>query len=465
MYRKTTPTVNNWVDKILKSFLNPKGFIEFTNDVDPEFIQKMDQGKTIPNPFLIVLKDETCPKCGAKLNKNGNDNFNLNNTLLIFKKKYSCSNKECNNSFRTPWDKYIEPNCNYTNKIKEYCSNISSIERLSYQKEAERIKIEKNVEIRRETLFKFHKEKSQEDLIEKEKTQEKELKEKNIELSNILAYDEQYIPIKGEMHFRLTAIDPVTNWIYDNKIIDKENFNLKTIKNFIKDTIGDRNIDTIVTDGSNKYPTIIAELGLNHKLCNFHHMKNFIDTNKRKINHLKREEKKQTRLINETNEKLAELKAKRKNKRGRIKNNDYKAKRLNEKIKSLELKKSRLKDKRRKNKNEIMQYEKCIHDLSLLLKSKTKKTGIKRYQKIIENLDNIPSKTHYFFRKTGKKLENLLLHTTNPQIPTTNNQMELTFLTTFNRHDKKKYKTQKGVETEIRYRTLRWNKRMALENF
>lgn len=164
--------------QILKSFLNPKGFIEFTNDVDPEFIQKMDQGKTIPNPFLIVLKDETCPKCGAKLNKNGNVKFNLNNTLLIFKKQYSCSNKECNYSFRTPRDKYVELNCNYTNKIKEYCSNISSIERLSYQKEAERIKIEKNVEIRRETLFKFHKEKSQEDLRKKEKTQEKELKEK-----------------------------------------------------------------------------------------------------------------------------------------------------------------------------------------------------------------------------------------------------------------------------------------------
>ena len=94
MYRKKTPTVNNWVDKILKSFLNPKGFIEFTNDVDPEFIQKMDQGKTIPNPFLIVLKDENCPKCGAKLNKNGNVKFNLNNTLLIFKKQYSCSIKK-----------------------------------------------------------------------------------------------------------------------------------------------------------------------------------------------------------------------------------------------------------------------------------------------------------------------------------------------------------------------------------
>lgn len=131
------------MDKILKSFLNSKGFIEFTNDFDPSFIEYVNKEKTLPNQFLIVLEDEICPKCGSKLNRNGNAEFNLNKTLKIFKKEYKCSNPNCKHSFRTHWNKYISPNSNYTNEIKEYCQNINLISILSYQKESERLKSQK----------------------------------------------------------------------------------------------------------------------------------------------------------------------------------------------------------------------------------------------------------------------------------------------------------------------------------
>lgn len=37
-----------------------------------------------------------------------------------------------------------------------------------------------------------------------------------------------------------------------------------------------------------------------------------------------------------------------------------------------------LKKEKRENKAELETYEKCTHNLSLMLKSKTKKTGLKR---------------------------------------------------------------------------------------
>ena len=463
MIKKTTPAKYNWADELLKSFVNSNGFIELPEYYDPEFIHFVCMNKTIENDFLIILADDTCPICGSKLNKNGIVEFNLNNTIKVYKNKYICSNSECRHTARALWNDYISPNCNYSDKIKKYCSKINKISRLSYQKEAERLELEKRVKLRRETFYRFHDKNSKEYLDNEEKKQKEELKKKNVQFSNILSYDEQYIPIQGKMTYRLTGMDPITKWVYKNEVITEEEFNSKAIKNFIKSIIDEYKIDIIITDGSNKYPPIIEELGLKHKLCNFHHMKNFIDENKKELNHLKKENNRIKQKIFKNEAKIKELKEKRKGTKGRIKSNDKKSRKLVNKIKTLKRKNSNLRTKKRENKINLDQYEKCIHDLSLMLKSKNKKTGFKRYIKIKDNLDKIPKKTHNFIQKTSKKLEKLLLHTKNILIPTTNNIMELYYLTTLNRKKKKEFKTIKGVKREIGYQTLRWNERLVLK--
>lgn len=463
MYQKTTPTNYNWVNEILKPFVNSKGFIELPEYFDPEFIHFANIYKTIENDFLITLADETCSICGSKLNRNGLVKFNLNNTLKVYKNKYYCSNPECGHTARPLWNEYISPNCNYTDKIKEHCSKINEISRLSYQKEVERLELEKGVQIRRETFYKFHAKNSDKYLENNEKKQKEELKNKNIKFSNILSYDEQYISINGEIIYRLTGMDPITKWVYKNELITEEEFNSETIKNFIKPIINKNNIEIIITDGSNKYPQIIEELGLKHKLCNFHHMKNLIDENKKAINHLKKENNKIKENINKNEEKIRELKEKRKGTKGRVKSNDKKSRKIMDKIKNLKRKNTELRAKKQENKSNLDQYDKCIHDLSLMLKSKTKRTGFKRYMKIKDNLEQLPKKIQNFIQKTEKKLEKLLLHTENREIPTTNNIMELHYLTTLNRRKKKEFKTIKGVKREIDYQTQRWNKRLVLD--
>ena len=102
--------------------------------------------------------------------------------------------------------------------------------------------------------------------------------------------------------------------------------------------------------------------------------------------------------------------------------------------------------------------KKCTHNLSLMLKSRAKKTGLKRYDKIIKEIDDTPEKIRGFIRNIQKELNSLLLHTTDDNIPTTNNCIELYFGVTLNKRLKKKYKTIRGVLNEIRLKKYNLDK-------
>ena len=322
MKENKSPTVLNWADEILISFVNDEGYIEFDDDVDPEFIMYMDSVKTIPNIFLISLKNDICPCCNCKLTRDGTVDFNLNNTLLVKKQKYKCCNKKCRHCQRSLWEKYIEPGCNYTIKIKEFALELGLICNISYEKITEIIYLTKNVKIRRDTLFKFFKENACDFLSKKEKENEEERIRQNIEFSEVLSYDEQYVLVDGVWKYRLTGMDPVSKWVYKTIYIEKEDFTHEAIKRFIKSIMDITTIKTLVTDGSNRYPKVAEELGLQHKLCNFHKMQNYIDKIKTKYNPLKRKKKTLKTKKEENNKRINEIEEKREGKFGRTRKDD-----------------------------------------------------------------------------------------------------------------------------------------------
>ena len=92
----------------------------------------------------------------------------------------------------------------------------------------------------------------------------------------MLCYDEQYVLVDGKWKYRLTAMDPVSKWVYDTLLIEKEDFTQERIKKFIQSIMNITPITTLVTDRSNKYPKIAKDLGLKHELC-IHKMQNYID--------------------------------------------------------------------------------------------------------------------------------------------------------------------------------------------
>ena len=457
-----TSTNINWADKILIPFVNDDGHIEFTDDIDPEYIAYMNSKKTIPNIFLITLENDICPYCNCKLNRSGTVDFYLNNTILVKKQKYQCSNKECKHCKRSLWEKYIEPGCNYTKKIKEFSLELGLICNISYEKITEIIKLTKHVNIRRDTLFKFFKENSEEFLSKKEKENEEERIRQNIKFSKVLSYDEQYVSVEEDWKYRLTGMDPVTKWVYKTKYVEKDDFTHETIKEFIQSIMDITPITTLVTDGSKRYPKVAEELGLKHKLCNFHKMQNYIDLIKKEYNRRKRKNKGLKTKLETIKEQIKEIEEKRKGKWGRMKKDDKTAEKLIKDKKNLNRKKSKIKDEIKENNAKIEAYDSLKKGLSGMLKSKAEQTGHNRYGRILNKSEQIPEYVLKFVKDMEKELDKLLSHTTDPDIPTTNNIIELLFLTTLNYHNKRKYRTDQGVETETRLKTIRWNRRVAL---
>ena len=130
----------------------------------------------------------------------------------------------------------------------------------------------------RNTTYKFCDEEINESFIKKEKEMQQVVKEANIKFSDCLSYDEQYVFTADEgWVYRLSAINPVSNYPYANIILKKDEFNSENIKKFLQLIVDEQEIDTIVTDGAITYPTIIKELGCNHKKYNFHKMQNFMN--------------------------------------------------------------------------------------------------------------------------------------------------------------------------------------------
>ena len=110
------------------------------------------------------------------------------------------------------------------------------------------------------------------------------------------------------------GMDATSKWVYKTKIVEKENFAHETIKNFIKSIMDKTKITTIITDGSNRYPSITEKLRLKHKLFNFHKMQNYIDKIKTKYNGLKRKKKNRECKLEENLKELDELEKQRKGK-------------------------------------------------------------------------------------------------------------------------------------------------------
>ena len=453
----------NWLDKLLSFCINKKGFIEFGDDVDPLFIIYAVKNKTIENDFLIVSEIEKCPKCGSKLYRDGKDKFEINNTTSVYKQKYQCSDDECNHNLRPLWEDYFKPGSNYTERIKGLILELGLICNVSYQQAAEILYMFTGCEIRRDTTYKFCDEEINEFLIKKEKEIEQVVKEAKITFSDSLSYDEQYVFTADEgWVYRLSAIDPVTNYPYANIILKKGEFNSENIKKFLQPIVDEQEIEIIITDGAIAYPSIIKELGCNHKKCNFHKMQNFMNKIKSTLRGLKNKIKYNKEKIEKNENRIGEIKNLRQGEIGRLNLNDEEAKNLVNEKKNLERENRKLRQENRDYKTELKVYEKCTHNLSLMLKSRTKKTGLKRYNKIIDEIDDVPEKIRGFIRNIQKEIDNLLLHTSSDNIPTTNNCIELYFGVTLNRRLKKKYKTLRGVLNEIRLKTIRWIKRVVL---
>lgn len=464
MKQKTKPTNNVLVFDLFKFFVNPEDQKIFVSkNVSPNFILAMEE--ILKDSYAFVYFDEdlnVCPVCGALLNKNGTQKFILNKKLLIFKQSYICSDKKCKFTIIAHPEDYIRKNCNYTNEIKEKATYYSFIDYNSYQKKTEMLNLHFATEMSRQTIFNAQKDLINEYLTEEENKLFEEIKKLKIENSGIYCYDEEFIKISKVVYVRMTLVDAKTRIIIADELIRKDDFNQKTIKKFLKESLDGLKIKIIVTDGYKAYEEIIKELGAKHQKCVFHIMENLMTPLQKLINKMNIKIKNlETKIVKKTN-KIKELRKTIPNKKGRAKKTETKLLKTREKIKKIQLEINDIKFEKRKTKKRIKRYIRYKERIKLIFKSKTYKTAMKRFNQLKSEMEKLPDVFKNFIKNLEKKIDKALNHTIDREIPKTNNLAELIYRTTFPGKIKKIYRTFEGAKNQIRANDIRWMKRNVL---
>ena len=215
---------------------------------------------------------------------------------------------------------------------------------------------------------------------------------------------------------------------------------MKIVKNFIKNTLKDKKLDTIVTDGLTGYNNIIEDLTGKHQLCTFHIMHKLMIHSINKVNPLKRRIKNLKKKITNLTKNLKENKYT-KNKKNKIKQ----LKELKKEIRSLT--------------NKQKEWEHYIKRISNIFKSKTSKNAKMRINILLNNINHLPPLIGKFIQKLNKIFDKTINHIENDNIPSTNNKKERHFGITLPGYLKNRYKTDLGLEIHLKIAEYRWNQR------
>ena len=278
MNKNKNPTIISSADELFKSFCDEKGDILVDENCNPDLIQDLNKYKTIDNKFKLVKSDLICPHCESKLHVHDVDEFMPNNSLSMLKTVYKCSNEDCGCYVCPNWDEYISPNCNYTKSMMEISLELSLIANISYQKQSEIIKLFTDIDITRNRLYEYAKN-NFEDFVDKHNnTIEEGIKTQEIEFSNVVCYDEQYVLENNEWVYKMMALDPSTKYIYAFKVVRKKDFNTQTVVKFLKPIVDEHNIKVMSADGAKINKKVAEELNLELDLCYFHENGQFHET-------------------------------------------------------------------------------------------------------------------------------------------------------------------------------------------
>ena len=462
MKTNKNPTVISSIDDVFKTFYDKKGNILIDENCDPELIQDLNKHKSIPNKFKLVRSDLSCPHCGSKLYVHSTDDFNLNKSINMVKTVYKCSNKECGRYIRPTWDEYIEPDCNYTKSMMEISLELSLIENIAYEKQAEIIKLFTGVNISRNRLYIYAKNNFEEFVLKHNNIIEEAIKTQKIKFSKVVCYDEQHVLENGKWLYKMMALDPRTKYIYAFEVVRKEDFNLQTVVNFLKPIVDEHNIKVMSADGAKINEKAANELNLELDTCYYHEMANFMKHIRRPLRGLNQKIEKEERKIDENIKKINEIKKLREGQKGNIKKEDKKANKLVNNKKKYTRQNTESRSKIKKYKEELKSLTDAKDAVSQCLGSKTYSGGINRYDRMINNLSKFHEKTHSRIKNMKPHLDSLLMHTKYKDAPTTNNDIELAHRHTMDGRQKRKYKTKEGIEREMELKRIRWNKRCVL---
>jgi hypothetical protein len=242
-----------------------------SNENDFDFLSALEVLAGRQLNVVIYEENSRCPFCNSKSNNNGRRIRYINKNRPVKIQKYVCSNKSCGKFYETNIEKIVPKNSNYTHKLRYDVIEQLLIDYSSLEKISEQINRFYGCKPSRQTVLNHQKETYEnhcKNMIEKA------LKYTDEDLSGVYGYDEQFLTVNGETRVILSLLDLNTH-VQLNQLIVNE-FDIKIVEKFIKSTLKDKKLDTIVTDGFKGYNHIIEDLTVKHQLCTFHIMHNLM---------------------------------------------------------------------------------------------------------------------------------------------------------------------------------------------
>ena len=422
--------------------------------------------------IIYAMKETTC-SCTGKLHKHEITEWKMNKRFSIFKQRYKCSS--CGKTITTPLNGIVDKYCNYTSTVMDLALNIDSIEHTSYKNKAKLLN-DWGLKIHRSTVY-LHKKKRYFDYSKKKHEGIKKLlKEKNMELSGVYNYDEEFIGNKNQKYARLTLMDANTHVIINDQKIPKEQFNSDFIEIFLKYSLKDLSIysdptkpnprhplllpdlkkDVIVSDGDKAYPKIYEKLGVEQHLCGFHKIMNQRTSTWKQQKIIKRKQNKYENKRIKNTETIKKLKLKGKNKKGRPSKKDKQ--RINQinKIKECKDKDKKYRKEIKKLKEQDELYEECSTKISELFDTDSIESANRKFNTLYNRKDYLPDDIGNYLENFKKDKHKLFNYLENDLIPKTNNWMEGFYKHTMKKYYKSRFITSEGIDMFLDLSEIRW---------
>ena len=405
MNLKTTSTNKNMIFQVYNYSDEPqKAYMIISDKISPDIAYSLKIHTDYDIEVLYVKSDTKCPVCGHELIKNGTEPLSLNKNLKIKKQKYLCKNRKCKESSSiVSLEKYKKKYYNYTDYFTNLSLNTNTISYDSLSHKSEKINLMCGVKKPITTILTHEKQNKDEYINKNNSKLNKLFKIKNIEPSGYYNYDEEYTFIERNLYLRMTFLDNKTRQIIGKELVNFKDFNPTLLKKFFNDNLQYIKKDTIITDGYKPYQEIIKEMNLKHQLCAFHNLSNFMKKGHRKASKLKRRLKTLNNKIKYETNKIKEIKTKYKAKKSRPRKNDYKMQERQRKIKKHEQKKTKYKQEKNQITKELDEIERKNHAIKMIFKSKTLKGFNNRFNRLNDNINNLPLDVHSFIRNLKSK--------------------------------------------------------------
>lgn len=201
----------------------------------------------------------SCPRCGSHSTvKNGDYKREL---IILGKGKQKCivqvyKCNKCGKVFYSDLSSFVKPNCNITLPVIEIVEKLFSINGNSIIQIRETLKEAHNVDISIQSI---------ENIILAHESQEKY---DNWSYSGYYLFDSLWSRINSVWKYTLALFDIKLNTIVSFKLVESED--IKTIKDFLDESLTNQNKKAITTDLKTEYGRAIDKIYIIHHFCNFH---------------------------------------------------------------------------------------------------------------------------------------------------------------------------------------------------